>query len=89
LLEGKSVDKQKFDFIWETAAIFFALFALLFWRFNQTLTALRWGLLLVAFALMILVAYRRIGRLRRMKDEQDQSGPSGPPFSPFPPGQLP
>jgi hypothetical protein len=84
-MRGQPVDKQKFDFIWETAAIFFALFALLFWRFNQSLTALRWGLLLAAFALMILVAYRRITRLHRMKDEQDQKDPPGPPFGPFPP----
>jgi len=81
------VDRARFNFIWETAAIFFAIFALLFWRFAGRYAVLRWVLLLAGFGLMVVVAYLRLSRLHRLRDERKDDGPLGPPFGP--PGPPP
>ena len=76
--------REAFNFVWETAAIFAAIFALLFWRFSSQGTALRWGVLLGALVLMLVVTYRRLRRLHRVRRDQ-QGRDSLPPFGPFPP----
>ncbi len=76
--------REVFNLIWETAAIFAAIFALLFWRFSSQGAALRWGVLLGALALMLVVTYRRLRRLHRARQEQQGPG-SPPPFGPLPP----
>ncbi len=81
--EGLFVTREVFNLIWETAAIFAAIFALLFWKFSSQGVALRWGVLLGALALMLVVTYRRLRRLHRAR--QEQQGPGSPP----PPGPLP
>ena len=76
--------REQFNFIWETAAIFAAIFALLFWKFSSQGVALRWGVLLGALALMLVVTYRRLRRLHSARQEQQEPG-SRLPFGPLPP----
>ena len=75
--------RERFNFIWETAAIFAAILALLFWRFSSQGAVFRWGVLLVALVLMLVVTYRRLRRLHEPRGEsRDQdSPPFGPPPS--------
>ncbi len=75
--------REQFTFIWETTAIFLAVFALLFWRFASQHHVLRWSVLVGALLMMILVAVRRVRRLHRLKDERQKQGP-GPPGPPPP-----
>jgi len=81
------VTRERFNFIWETAAIFAAIFALLFWRLSSQGPGLRWGVLVAALVLMLVVTYLRLSRLHRPRGERrDQDSPpaSGPP-TPLPP----
>jgi len=78
------VTKEKLNFIWETAAIFFALFALWPWRLGWEPVLLWRGVLALALVLMVIVAYLRIKRLHRVREERDKQGPTTP-FGPFPP----
>lgn len=74
------MDRERFHFIWETAAIFFALFALWPWQLGWEPRRFWCGVLIAALVLMLVVAYRRISRFRRLREEERGQGP--PPFSP-------
>ncbi len=77
------VTRERFNFVWETAAIFAAIFALLFWRFSSQGVVFRWVVLVAALVLMLVVTYLRLSRLHRLRGErQDQDSP--PPFGPPP-----
>ena len=75
--------RERFNFIWETTAIFAAILALLFWRFSSQGAVFRWGVLLVALVLMLVVTYRRLKRLHEPREEptDQESPPFGPPPS--------
>ena len=76
--------RDRFNFIWETAAIFFAIFAIWPWRLGWEPKALWYSVLAAALLLMVLVAVRRIRRMHRLRDEQSEQGPRPPgPFPPF------
>lgn len=75
--------RQQFNFIWETAAIFFAIFALWPWRLKWEPRALWSSVLVAALLLMVLVAVRRIRRMHRVRDERREQGP--PTSGPVPP----
>ena len=76
--------RERLNSIWETAAIFLALFSLWPWRLGWEPVLFWRGVLLLALVLMVIVAYLRIRRLRRLPKERDKQGPTTP-FGPFPP----
>ena len=79
--------RERFNFVWETAAIFFAIFSIWPWRLGWEPKALWSGVLIAALLLMVLVAVRRIRRVHRMRDERREQGPPPPgPLPPFFPG---
>jgi hypothetical protein len=78
------VTRERFNFIWETAAIFFALFSLWPWGLGWEPVRLWQGVLLLALVLMAVVAYVRLRRLHRLPKERDKQGPTTP-FGPLPP----
>lgn len=79
------MDRARFNFIWETTAIFFAVVALLFWRFAGGYLVLRWVLLVAALGLMVVVAYLRLTRLHHLPRDREEEGPPRPPFGPLEP----
>ena len=76
--------RERLNFIWETAAIFFAIFSLWPWLLGWEPVLLWRGVLLLALVLMVIVAYRRVRRLHRLREERHKQGPTTP-FGPFPP----
>jgi len=76
--------KERFNFIWETAAIFVAIFALWPWLLGWEPRRFWWGVLVGALVLMLVVAYRRIRRLHALREEREDQE-SLPPFGPLPP----
>jgi hypothetical protein len=78
------VTRERLNFIWETAAIFFALFSLWPWGLGWRPVLLWRGVLLLALVLMVIVAYLRIRRVHRLPKERDKQGPTTP-FGPLPP----